>query len=543
MWRKSPPSRGPTTAWLSPPQLSAASRLSCQSPCSNWRSARSSTAATLRSTWRPGRCGHPSLQLWWSSCTASSPKNCSAARSIRPRWLAIGRWLASTGAPPAPASRARTLLDAAAACFAQAGADDERFEALFERLQISEAPDRATVRVAQLDALEKLAHTEAQRLQALAQRLGWRADHSQAGPELTEQGLQGMQHAWAIARPDLAFAFLQPLAWQLAMRGDDAAAVSLVEQHRDWVSRQADAAVRAQFHVALTGIHGYADRLLPAIEHAELALACEREAGNEPGVLPMLSNIGLYRFWRGELEAACTVLRQAQSLRDRLHGRGAALLIDINLACVLRDMVQYTPALELLQAALAEFQRVAADSADPHTDIVIAENHLASVWLALGDVDRAAAALSGDDRGVDLRFRARRLALRLRLARQCGRSDAHTLARARAAVHTMAPGFHRALVELELACALPDAAAALEFMRLHDEPPLRARPGMQAHALLRAAEAEARLGQCEAAIAHLAAAKRLTETASLFDMPPEEATRIRASVPEIRAHDQARVTQ
>lgn len=455
---------------------------------------------------------------------------------IAPHWAAVGdahRAAHSYRAAAAVAHRAHRpieqaqLLASAEAHFAQAGAHDERFDTLIDQLQIWDTTDQAAQRHARLDTLEALARTEAQRLRALVQRLSWRATHSQAGRGVTDQGLDGVRRAWAIARPDLAFTFVPPLAWQLAMAGDDAAAVALVEQHRDWVHASADAATRAQFHVALTGIHGFNNRLQPAIEHAHAAITWHRAADNPSGVLAMQANIGLYRLWRGELELASAVLSEAQALRDRMQGGGSSLIIDVNLACVQRDQGHYAQAAALLEHVLAQYRSVASAAGEPPTDRVVAENHLASVWLMSGELDAAQALLSGDDDGVDLRFRARRMALQLRLLRRRGSAAAATAYAtlwpiARAAANALLPGFHRALTELELASTLPAREAAAEFARLCDAPPVRERPGMRLHAALKAAEASARIGQSDNVRAFLTQAQHLAQLAAPFDLRPED---------------------
>ena len=166
------------------------------------------------------------------------------------------------------------------------------------------------------------------------------------------------------------------------------------------------------------------------------------------------------------------------------------------------------------------------DSADePATDLALTENHHAQMWLMLGLTDRALAVMRVDDSGVETRFRARRLALRLRAARLSG----HDTSALEAAAATLLPGiesaFHRSLLELEtLHSAAPHEAAA-GFERLHAEPAVIERPGLRLHAAVRAAAARLACGDTACAVEWIEAAKpamAAMATIPPFDMSCEE---------------------
>jgi tetratricopeptide (TPR) repeat protein len=235
-----------------------------------------------------------------------------------------------------------------------------------------------------------------------------------------------------------------------------------------------------------------------------------------------MSNLGLFRFWRGELDEARAMLEQARELRDRLQGAGSAMVIDLHLAAVLRDLGEFDAASVQLELLVEHFRSVENAGNEPPTDLVMAENHYAQMWLMLGQPQCALASLRADDSATDLRYRARRLALRLRAARMSGDDALALLAEARALAPQVSSAFHRALFELELARALEPAAAAEELCRLSTEPAVIERPGLRLQAWLLAAQAELRRGSIVAARAWLDQVLPLAERVPAFDIDRAE---------------------
>ena len=381
-------------------------------------------------------------------------------------WLACGEHLRAGQAFNAAAAAAQAasrpveqcaLLDQAAACFEQGHAPDEVFEVLWLRSGISAAPDRPASRLALLQRMADLARNERQRLRVLLLRQSWETDHQFT--DGVAVGLQAIQQALALGEPALALSFARNSAWRLAMAGKEAQALQTLEDQRAWTMSEGSAEDRADFHTAVAGVLGYCDRLAPAIAEGRLAVAELRQAGRVAGTLPTLANMGLMLYWRGELAAAKAVLLEAAELRDHMHGRGSSLIIDVNLATVQRDLGEYSAAQQRLEAITQELARPAAAGGDTRTDLVIAQNHLAQLCLSLGQPARALALLTADDADVALRLRARRVALRLRAARLQGLHDSTLLAQAQALLPAHESAFHRALLELEIACALPADAA------------------------------------------------------------------------------------
>ncbi len=412
------------------------------------------------------------------------------------------------------------LLDQAAACFEQAGAPDEVFEVLWQRSGISAAPDRPTSRLALLQRLESLARNERQRLRVLLLRQSWETDHQFT--DGVAVGLQAVQQALALGEPALALSFARNSAWRLAMAGQETQAVQTLEDQRAWTMSEGSAEDRADFHTAVAGVLGFCDHLAPAIAEGRLAVAELRQSGRVAGTLPTLANMGLMLYWRGELAAAKVVLLEAAELRDHMHGRGSSLIIDVNLATVQRDLGEYTAAQSLLAHVIAELVGPAAGCGDTLTDLVIAQNHLAQLWLSLGQPIRALALLTADDADVALRLRARRVALRLRATRLQGGTDAALLTEAQALLPAHGSAFHRALLELEIACALPPAQALRISLGLLQSGAVQERPGLHLHVITRAVAAALALDDVPQAQALTVLAEPLHARAAPFDIERAE---------------------
>ncbi len=448
---------------------------------------------------------------------------------VAAHWLACGEerraGLAYLAAATVAADASRPteqcqLLDSAAACFERAGEDDLLFDALETRQTISAAPDRAATRLARMSRLEALARTEEQRLKALLCRQGWESDHGHT--ESVDIGLDAIDRALALGRPALACEFARPTAWRLAMRGDEAAAFRTLEAQRPWVMAHGSVIERAEFHSTVSGVLGFCDHLRPAIDAAAQAVAELRAAGRHGSTLPMLSNMGLLLHWRGELGEAKAILSEAAVLRDRVHGRGSALMIDLHLGGVLRDRGEYAAAAAMLEAVLAELRSAMAAGGDLRTDVVIGENHLAQLWLSLGEPSRALELLASDDAGLALRFRGRRMALRLRAARLLGRAEPAWLAEAEAMIAVHDSPYNRTMLELEVACAWPAARALPVLTRLLQDPVALERPGLLMHVAARAAAAELALDHRTEAARHARQVHELLTRCAPFDIDRAE---------------------
>jgi len=449
---------------------------------------------------------------------------------IAGHWSACGEWrnaglsfmhAASNAARDNQQRQQAEFLDAAAGCFERCGCDDDLFNALEQRLQVVEVADRVNVRGRLNTRLTALARSEEQQVRALLQRVGFGNEHSKS------QGIaelrDGMQRAQALNLLQLAFDFCEPLATQLALQGDLAAAVVLIGQFAPWAESQTDLRLRGRLQRVLGTAHTFCERLQPAIEHSTRAVALFRSAGDDLMRLPAMSNIGLMHHWRGDLHAARAILEEASQLRDRLHGSGASLVIELHLAAVVRDLGEFSNANHRLEQLTAQLRTMTAGSAEPPTDLAIAENHQAQLWLMLGQPTRALDCLRADDAATDLRFRARRVALRLRAARAQGKCEAALLEVAANFPAALTSAFNRAWFELEWFRSLPPDAAALAFAGLHAQAAVVERPALQLQVALRAAQSELASGKPVRALEWVDHVLGTLESLRPFDMSPAEA--------------------
>lgn len=409
-------------------------------------------------------------------------------------WLACGEWrragdaffaaAAKTRLSARPVERAQ-MLDSAADAYGRSGEQAMRFAALRERLSVSSAPDYMPTRNLQLDRLVAEAVGEEQQLQAMVETVSWHAEHLRSDTlALAEAGLA---RAGVLGLDRLAFEFAQPLAWQLAGRGESERALAVLEARRSGVLAQPDLSMHARFFIARSGVLAFSDRLAEAIDDSERGLAALREADDSLQMLPLLANLGLFRSWRGEFDAGRSVLLEATALRDRLHGRGTTLIIDLHLGAVLRDLGRFDEAEALLSKAVAEYRAQLAGDDELLTDLVTGENHLAQLWLLRGSSAHAEAAMVTDASSTELRFQARRATLRLRAQRTAGQHNSAVLAARTEALRELCaalpPASARFLGELELARVVPPAQALPSLLHMVDTDAMRERPGLQMHAL------------------------------------------------------------
>ncbi len=464
-------------------------------------------------------------------------------------WRACGEWRRAADSFRAAADKARRavrpaelaqMLDAAAECYERSGAQAERFAMMRDRQLVTAAPDYMRTRVTQMQALETAAVGEEQQLEALAAKVLWHADHARS--DTLAIGEDGLRRARALGLDRLAFEFAHPVAWQLAGAGESSRALETLSAQQNWVLAQPEPALRARFYTARSGIHAFSDRLSDAIVDSERALDILRAADDPLEMLANLANLGLFHSWRGQPAVACEVLVQARALRDRLHGRGSAWIIDMHYGSALRDLGDYAQALAVLEPTLVEFETQIVADTELRTDIVMCENHLAQVWLALGQPERAEALLASDASSIDTRFRARRAALRVRAASARGVSDDARIAVVRALAGELPESFTRTLAELDLLREVPPDAAEARLAQLCELPVLRERPGLQLRVLALHADVLRRLGRSEAA---LECAERLLQLDA--DFMPYEAEPVglwasaHAALTEAGQPDRARV--
>ena len=449
---------------------------------------------------------------------------------IATHWFACGEWRRAGRAFMAAAHAARAaalandeaaLLDRAIAAFERdSAAHDDLFEAVEERANVFESTGHEGLRPGFIARLQALAKTEVQHLSVLNHHNGWLTNLAQ--PIEQDKILAGIPRAVALGRPDLAWFLSRMLALHWGMNNRAAEGLALLQERQAWVDTEGDAATQALQRIARASIHAFGDQLALAIAEGRQAAQLATAAQDWPNALPALSNLGVMLYWRGEYAAAHEVLAQAREHRERLYGSsGSGIKIDIHLGAVLYEIGRADPAQAMLQGAVAEMLTW-PDSEYRRTECLLAHNHLAQMFIALGRADEAAQVLAQDASGVADRFLGRRLALRLRWQRVFGRVDPALVADLQAVAARVPSPFNRGLMELELARQLPPQAAAAALEALNDNPAVQQRPGLQLHVAALAAQACARAGQAPAAQRWVARARALRPHCAPFDMHTSE---------------------
>lgn len=459
------------------------------------------------------------------------------AAHIATHWRACGEWrragrafhaaARAAGAAALANEQAKLLDDAVAAFEHDTGAQAELFAALEDRANVFESTDHEGLRPGFIQRLRQLARTEAQQLSVLNHHNGWLANLAQPIEQAAIEA--GIPRAEAVGRPDLAWHLARMLALHWAMNDRAADALALLGRREAWCTTEAGADVRLAYRLTRSSIFAFGDRLAEALEEGHLAVAEATEAQDWPQALPAMSNVGVMHYWRGEYAQADDVLTRARDTRERLYGsRGSGIKIDIHLGAVRYERGQTNEARALLEGAVAEIGHW-PDNEYRRTELLLAHNHLAQMFIALGQADDAARVLAHDATGVADRFYGRRLALRLRWQRRFGRPEPALRAELQALAARLASPFNRALMDLELARHLPPPAALAEFERLHDSPVAQQRPGLQLHAAALAASAARQAGSAAQAERFAAEVMALKARCAPFDMHPTELAALQAA--------------
>ncbi len=453
------------------------------------------------------------------------------AAHIATHWRDCGEWrragqafeqAAQQAQAQALANEQAALLDQAVAAYEQDPAlHDELFEAVVERANVFESAGHEGLRPQFIQRLQALARTELQQLSVLNHHNGWLVN---LGQPIEEDRIEAaIPRAATLGRPALGWWLARMLGLHWAMNNRAEQGLALLQTQEAWIEGQPDPSERATYRQARSSIFAFGDRLAEAVAEGRLALQAQTEAQDWPGALPTLSNLGVMHYWRGEIEAAHAVLSQAREIRERLYGSaGSGIKIDVHLGAVLYERGEHAAAQAMLEGALAEMARW-PDNEYTRTDRLLAHNHLAQMFIALGRAEEAAAVLAQDASGVADRFYGRRLTLRLRWQRLFGQVDPALREELQALASRLASPFNRALMELELARhAAPEAALAVA-QGLAESAVAQQRPGLQLHAVALAAQAARQAGDAVAAQALAQQAHDLLGRCRPFDLPLADA--------------------
>jgi DNA-binding SARP family transcriptional activator len=349
-----------------------------------------------------------------------------AAHGVEPARVA---WHWRRGGMPAEAGRAfvaaalraekaarlqeeAALYEHAAQAFAEAGLDEERFNALVGHVRSLNGAEFDELAMQECRALVAAARTDHQRLRA----------HSELCGLLTERGeplaaIEAGHAAMALARR------LGDQEWQvrtachmaaaLCRLGRSEEAVALLAPLRAWVNGQPEAALHMLWHGDWGAALGHAGRLGEAVAAYDAALDAARRLGLRDAEGRLLLNCAVTLRQSGQFDRALALSRQGQALSSAQTGNVAERPIDrLVLARDEAEAGLYSAALPALEAVMTEFERRGAAFW-----IQAARMVLVRLWLDLGQHARAVPLLRDEADDLPAWLRADRRLLQLDLAR------------------------------------------------------------------------------------------------------------------------------
>ena len=386
------------------------------------------------------------------------------------------------------------LYEHAAQAFAEAGLDEERFNALVGRVRSLNQSKFDGAAVQECRALLNAACTDSQRVRA----------HSELAGLLTERGepraaLEAGQSAMALAKRlgdhEWQVRTACHMATALCSLGRADEAVALLAPLRTWVDAQSDEALRMLWHGDWGAALGHAGRLREAVAAFDVALDAARRLGLRDSEGRLLLNCSVTLRQSGQFERALELSRQGQWLSAAENDDAAALPVDrLVLARDESEAGLYSAALPALESVVTEFERRQARFWHQAGRMV-----LVRLWLDLGQYARAVPLLREEPDELPVWLRADRRLLQLELAR--------------ALEQPAPPGV---LDEaLALAVADPQRGPGLQVRTLRALPPAQVLE--QAPVLAKALAARERFGALLALHVHVARAALLegrTDTAA-----------------------------
>lgn len=408
-------------------------------------------------------------------------------------------------------------LDLAAGAAEHLGDRQRRFGLLHRACLVAlevEPPAAVEGRLARLQAT---ASGSGQQLDAALAHARW---HGYRGewPAMLTAARQA--HAAAADDPQRRFEADCLLAAALAQSAQAQAALQCLLPWRQTAAAHPDPKLRHDWHANLGYVLAAVDRRREALEPTEQALAIALALDDVAQAMMHAANLCSLAALCGDLDRALLWGRQAQALRERLGDASSigGVAASMNLGVILTRLGRFDEALARLEAAQAVF---AADPAAARWGVV-ASNHLATLWLALGQTARAQAVLA---RQPATQWRA--LVLRARLPA----AGTHTVAALQQALTAASALTERLGLLIELAAQrdpAPALAAAGQALALAQDGQL---DGHALTAKLRMAAALTRLDRIpEALPLAQAASEALAGRCFAADLSPAESAWLLAGV-------------
>lgn len=343
---------------------------------------------------------------------------------IAVHWQRAQRWTEAGRQFQAAASRARTagrlsdtsdLWSEAAACYGAAGDRAARWacEAKgVEALAVASGPAAA---IAVADRLLAEAQDERERIQAMA-----RCGHAQllAGnwQQAAMHAADAVRSAEQIGEPGLGLDAACVHATALSRLGQPVEAARHLVGLRETFARLGSPSQRLEYSGALSFAHHVADRLPECIAALHESVAVAREIGDLSEVATYLNNLAAVEATAGRAEKALAMARNSWSLSEQIGlGRGTHSSMTLsNIGLMATQVGEYRLALEALESGAELAVGLGT------TWAATAENHLATLWLLLGQWHRAEPLLAKEGMDHGPATRCRRSTLRARLRRLRG---------------------------------------------------------------------------------------------------------------------------
>jgi DNA-binding SARP family transcriptional activator/tetratricopeptide (TPR) repeat protein len=342
-------------------------------------------------------------------------------------WVAAKQWVLAGRALVLAADRSRdaarlveqaALLAEAARCFELGGQPRERFDALLQRARMLSANDlgvQAQEAVAQLD---EVAATDEQRLQALDARLELSMTRYEID-EALQLGRRAIESAQALGRQDLELRFAVILSGALCDARRAAEAVALLELYAPYVPGQSSVDQQWEYWEATALALDYDNRLRDAMPAWAQARELAHRVGRRDMVWKTMSNSASTQAKMGLVHQAVQLGAAARQLA--LEGSEGAtmrvLQMQVTVAHRLRDVGRYAEALDMLEEALAGYERLGGSDSDK----ALVEQRLVVLFQQLGQPGRAVPLLAAERVGVPRGVAMIRLAHRAELEQQLGR--------------------------------------------------------------------------------------------------------------------------
>jgi DNA-binding SARP family transcriptional activator/tetratricopeptide (TPR) repeat protein len=345
---------------------------------------------------------------------------------IAEHWRAAGRWAEAARQFEAAAVRARQtsrlveardLWAAAVQCFERAGDRKGRFAAEARRVDVLLFTDGIEPARAITDRLLGEAADASEQIAALAVRAQAHliAGEWQATIDVAHRAVALAQQ---LRQPALAIDCQRQIGVALSQAGSAADAVARLRDAEPLVESQGTLTQRYEHRAALAYALNAADQPRASAQALEQACALAGEAGDLAEVMASTSNLAGAVSALGRIDQALTLARQAHALTDRLGDPGGLqpTVNLMNLGMFAAQLGRYREALAALEQALAGLRRVGSTMW-----VGTAENHLAALWITLGQTARAVPLLASDAADANPSTASRRELLRARVDRLHGR--------------------------------------------------------------------------------------------------------------------------